>query len=174
MFDFRQADYLLGLSIICWCIYHGKKLQIQNNLRQMPIDIDFVITNLHLMMIISFSNHPFCVEWVLEHVDGAKMLGLKKTHHGVEPAAINSQWKKPKKRNWNITFKLTLQRLNWRGTFWSLFVFTYLEDTLIQWLQDLQFVFPAKQTHGPPSAFCFHNWTLHWVIPFYRLVMRTR
>lgn len=81
VFDFRQADYLLVLSIICWCFYHGKKLQMQKNLRQMPIDTDFVITNLQLTMIISFSNHPFCVEWVLEHVDGAKMLGLKKTHH---------------------------------------------------------------------------------------------
>lgn len=54
---------------------------MQKNLRQMPIDTDFVITNLHLMMTISFSDHPFCIELVLEHVDGAKMLGMKKTHH---------------------------------------------------------------------------------------------
>lgn len=69
------------LICICWCFYHGKKLHMRKNLRQMPIDTDFVITNLHLMMTISFSNHPFCIEWVLEYVDGAKMLGLKKTHH---------------------------------------------------------------------------------------------
>lgn len=78
VFDFDLFACAI-LICICWCFYHGKKLHMQKNLRQMPIDKDFVITNLHWIMTISFSNHPFCIEWVLEHVDGAEMLGLKKT-----------------------------------------------------------------------------------------------
>lgn len=45
-----QNIWFKSFDLFVDCFYHGKKLHMQKSLRQMPIDTDFVITNLHLMM----------------------------------------------------------------------------------------------------------------------------
>lgn len=74
-----------------------------------------------------------------------------------------SQWKKPKKHNWNILFKWTLQQERFETFLYLLIWKTPLSrDLCIQCLQDRQFVFPAKQTHDLGVASTIHYQMIYW------------
>lgn len=106
------------------------------------------------MMTTSFNNQPFCIEWLLELVDGAKMLGLKKTQ----------RWDVSIVQNQQLSIHNEVRNHIATGMFWSLFVSAHLADTStqsdlsIQCLQDLQSVFLAKQTNdlGVASTIYYH------------------
>lgn len=95
------------------------------------------------MMTTSFKNQPFCIEWLLERVDGAKMLGLKKTQ----------RWDVSNVKNQQLSIHNEVRNHMPTGMFWSLFVSAHLADTStqsdlsIQCLQYLQSVLLAKQTN---------------------------